>query len=133
MRGVFARGRQGPGLNADRAQARRVNVRLLAVVGGSALLAAVGVAGAANTWTSGGTSVYLGLTHSEDGATGTTYVQPTVPAASVNPTAQSIGSTITVTPDATLATSRATVAASLTSVPQCAASYCPSPALADDG
>ena len=106
-------------------QVRRVRVKLLTVAGASAVLAAGGIAVGAHSWTSGaGSSVFLAV-HSQDGATGTTYVQPTIPAASVNPTAMSLGSTVTVSTDATLATSIATVASSLTTPVPCIASICP--------
>jgi hypothetical protein len=74
-----------------------VRAKLLAVVGGSAVLAAACLALGANTWTSGGAgSVDLAGTHSTGGATGTGYVQPKVGLMSLNPTAMSVGPTVTV-------------------------------------
>jgi hypothetical protein len=116
----------------DETPARRVPVKLLVVTGGCAVLAAVGVAVGANSWTSGGGRVALAGPHSEDGATGTTYVQLTVPAASVNPTAMTIGSTVTASTAApTMATPVGTVVASLTTQPACVSHYCPWAGVAD--
>jgi hypothetical protein len=113
-------------MKMDETHARGARVRLLALSGGTAVLAVAGVLLGAHSWTSGaGSSVFLAV-HSQDGATGTTYVQPTIPAASVNPTAMSIGSTITNSPQTELATSVATVAASLTTpAAGCISSICP--------
>jgi hypothetical protein len=126
-----------PGTNADEVQAPRVRVEWLVVVGGIAVLAAAGIALGANSWTSVGNPVFLGRkdglpgSHSEDGATGTTYLQPTTPTASVNPTAMKFGSTVTWTSNQQLAASSFTpsITASIACTNQ---SYCPGSAGADN-
>lgn len=70
---------------------------LAAAVGLAAVVVALGI----SVDTGGGTQAHPIAGGSGDSATGTSYVQPTVPAMSIDPTNMSMGATVTTTAPAT--------------------------------
>jgi hypothetical protein len=93
-------------------------MKLLAATVGGGVVIASAVVGVTQSGDDSGSRRVAG--GSGDSATGTSYVQPTLPGMSVNPTAMSTGVTVVVSPPATtLATPMASPSLKATPAPEC--------------